>query len=406
MVESAIQAGAKPVYGVLAEFDDVDSIAKAAREVRDAGYERFDVYSPFPIHGIEREMGLRPTKLPWIVLVCGLSGTSLALFFQWWSNAVDYPFKISGKPLFGIPANIPVTFEFTVLLSAFAAFFGMLVLNKLPELHRPVFESQRFRRATDDRYFLAIEANDPLFDAKRTSELLQKLTRNPVELCHDSGQSGALPSWLRAGFVGVAALALLPLAATVWARAFDTTRPPIHIVRDMDSQQRFRAQVANPVFADGRAMRPDPLGTVAWGELGASGAAQAGKRGDTFVDAFPLPVTSNLLERGRERFAVYCTPCHGQSGYGDGLVALRASELQEQNWVQPSSLHDPLVRTRPVGQIYDTIVNGVRTMPAYGRQVSSDDAWAITAYVKALQRSQNASVDDVPLPERAKLGVQ
>lgn len=406
MAEGAIQAGAKPVHGVLAEFDDVDSIAKAARAVRDAGYERFDVYSPFPLHGIEREMGLRPTKLPWIVLVCGLSGTSLALLFQWWSNAVDYPFKISGKPLFGIPANIPVTFEFTVLLSAFAAFFGMLVLNKLPELHRPVFENERFRRATDDRYFLAIEARDPLFDAQRTTTLLQELTHHPVELCHDSGQSAALPSWLRAGLVGVAALALVPLAATAWARAFDTTRPPIHIVRDMDSQQRFRAQVANPVFADGRAMRPDPVGTVAWGELGASGAAMAGKRGDTFVDAFPLPVTPKLLERGRERFAVYCTPCHGQSGYGDGLVALRAAELQEQSWVQPSSLHDPLVRTRPVGQIYDTIVNGVRTMPAYGRQVSSDDAWAITAYVKALQRSQNASVDDVPLPERAKLGVQ
>lgn len=399
-------AGERPLHGLIAEFDDVDSVSAAARMVREEGYERFDVYSPFPIHGIEREMGLRPTKLPWLVLVCGLTGTSLALFFQWWTNAVDYPFKISGKPLFGIPANIPITFEFTVLLSAFAAFFGMLVLNRLPELHRPVFESTRFCRASDDRFFLAIEAADPQFDARRTRELLQKLSRHPIEACHDSGQSAALPGWLRAGLVGAAALALLPLAAVAWARAFDSTRPPIHVVRDMDSQQRFRAQVANPVFADGRAMRPDPAGSVAWGELQTDSTRATGKRGEAFVDALPLPPTPQLLARGRERFAIYCTPCHGQAGYGDGLVALRAAELQEQGWVQPSSLHDPLVRSRPLGQIFDAIVNGVRTMPAYGRQVSVDDAWAIAAYVRALQRSQNATIEDVPAAERAKLGVQ
>ncbi|MBI5433419.1 MAG: DUF3341 domain-containing protein [Planctomycetes bacterium] len=408
MVESvAIQnASERPLHGVLAEFDDVDSISAAAREVRDAGYTSFDVYSPFPIHGIERHMGLRPTKLPWIVLVCGLSGTSLALFFQWWTNAVDYPFTISGKPLFGIPANIPVTFEFTVLLSAFAAFFGMLILNRLPEHHRPVFESSRFRRATDDGFFLAIEADDPQFDATKTRALLQKLSRHPVELYHDSGQSAALPVWIRSALVAAGALALLPLAAVVWARASDTTRPPIHIVQDMDSQQRFRAQVANQVFADGRAMRPDSIGTVAWGELRTDATVASGKSGDAFLDTIPVPVTDAVIARGRERFAVYCTPCHGQSGYGDGLVALRAAELQEQTWVQPSSLHDPLVRTRTVGQIFDTIRNGVRTMPAYGRQMSAEDSWAITAYVRALQRSQNATINDVPAAERAKLGVQ
>lgn len=406
MAEPARTTGAGELHALLAEFDDVDSVTRAARTLRDAGYTRFEVYSPFPIHGIERAMGVAPTKLPWIVLGAGLTGLSLALYFQWWTNAYDYPFRISGKPLFGIPANIPVTFEFTVLLSAFGAFFGMLILNRLPEHHRPVFENPRFRRATDDGFFVAVETTDPRFDARSTRALLAGLCPRPIEECRDSGQSSALPAWLRAAFLSLAALALLPFAAVVWARSQDSGLPPLHVVPDMDSQARYRAQVSNPVFADGRAMRPDAAGTVAFGELRGATPELTGKQGDAFVAEIPVPVTAATLARGRERFAVYCTPCHGQAGYGDGLVALRAAELQEQNWVQPASLHDPLVRARPAGQLFDAVVNGVRTMPAYGRQIPVQDAWAIVAYVRALQRSQNARLEDVPAAERAKLGAR
>ncbi len=403
---SAAGENERVLHGLLAEFDDVDSVTLAARTFRDAGYKKFEVYSPFPIHGIERAMGLGATHLPWIALIAGVSGTTLALFFQWWTNAFDYPFKISGKPLFGIPANIPITFEFTVLLASFGAFFGMLILNRLPEHHRPVFESARFRRATDDGFFLAVEVDDPKFDLQQTRALLAKLSRYPIELCHDSGQSSALPAWVRTGGVALGAFALLPLAAIIWARSRDSSTPPIHIVQDMDSQTRHRAQVSNPVFADGRAMRPDVAGAVAFDELSPDVARQTGRRGENFVDTIPLPLTPALLARGRERFGIYCTPCHGGAGYGDGLVALRAAELQEQTWVPPASLHDALVRSRSVGQLFDTVHNGARTMPAYGRQIPIDDIWAIVAYVRALQRSQNATIDDVPVAERAKLGAQ
>ena len=127
-------------------------------------------------------MGLRATHLPWIVLVCGLSGTGLALLLQYWTNAVDYPFKISGKPLFGIPANIPITFEVTVLLSAFAAFFGMFILNKLPQHHHALFEHPRFKRATDDRFFISIEAADPVYDRRKTRELVDSFHGHVEEL--------------------------------------------------------------------------------------------------------------------------------------------------------------------------------------------------------------------------------
>jgi mono/diheme cytochrome c family protein len=396
----------RPLHALVAEFDDAAAVARAARAVRDAGYRRFDVFSPYPIHGIERDMGLRPTHLPWIVLGLGLTGTACALLLQWWTNGVDYPFRISGKPLFGLPAAIPITFELSVLLAAFAAFFGMLGLNRLPLHHHPLFEHPRFRRATDDGFFLAVEAGDAQFDARRTRELLQGLTRHPVEACHETAGDSRLPGWLRAGLLGLAALALVPLAGVVAARSLDSAEPPLHLVKDMDSQPRYRAQVANPVFADGRAMRPDVEGTVAFGELGADGVLATGRRGEQFSAEIPLPVTADLMRRGAERFGIFCAPCHGAAGYGDGLVAQRAKDLQEPTWVPPASLHDKVVRERAVGQIFDTIRNGVRTMPAYGRQMPVEDSWAIVAYVRALQRSQNATVEDVPASERAALGVR
>lgn len=393
----------RPLHALVAEFDDVASVKRAAAAVRDAGYSRFDVYSPFPIHGIERAMGVRSTHLPWIVLACGLSGTGLALLLQWWTNAVDYPFAISGKPLFGIASSIPITFEVTVLLSAFAAFFGMFVLNRLPEHHHPLFDLARFRRATDDGFFLAIEAGDARFDAVRTRALLESLTSHPVEACLASAESAALPAWLKTALAGVALLALVPLALFAGRRGATTDQLPVHLVDDMDFQPKYRAQSANAFFADGRAMRPDAAGTVARGEFASDAVFETGKRGDTFADELPLPVTPELMARGRERFAIFCTPCHGAAGYGDGLVALRAKDLQEANWVPPASLHDPLVRARSVGQLFDTVRNGVRTMPAYARQMPREDSWAIVAFVRALQRSQHASLADVPAAERAAL---
>ncbi|MBK7644971.1 MAG: DUF3341 domain-containing protein [Planctomycetes bacterium] len=394
------------LQSLVAEFDDVDSVSAAARAVRDAGFQHFDVYSPFPIHGIERSMGLRATRLPWIVLGMGLTGTTLALFFQWWANAHDYPFKISAKPLFGIPANIPITFEFTVLLAAFGAFFGMLVLNRLPEHHNELFDNPRFRRATDDGFFLAVEARDARFDTRRTRELLQSFSKHPVVECHASTESRAFPIWVRAALAGAGALALLPFAGIVNARFRDATSPAFHLIKDMDSQPRYRAQAANPYFADGRAQRPDVAGAVAFDHFLTDPKTLTGRDGENFCGTIPLPVSDQTMLRGQQRFAVYCTPCHGQAGYGDGLVAQRAANLQEPNWVPPASLHDPVVRARAVGQIFDTIRNGVRTMPAYGRQIGIEDSWAIVAYVRALQRSQNATVEDVPPAERASLGTR
>jgi hypothetical protein len=183
--ETVAQEAPPQLTGLIAEFTTVDEVLGAARRVRTAGYKIWDVHSPFPIHGIDAVIGIRPTILPWIVLCGGLSGLGGALLLQWWTNAFDYPFLISGKPLFSLPANIPVIFEGTVLCSAISAVVGMFALNRLPLHYNPLFKSVRFRRVTDDRFFIYIDASDGKFDEKGTSDFLTSLGAAAVERIED-----------------------------------------------------------------------------------------------------------------------------------------------------------------------------------------------------------------------------
>ena len=194
------------------------------------------------------------------------------------------------------------------------------------------------------------------------------------------------------------------MALMVRARSVKTSKTRIHLIPDMDSQPKYRAQAANALFKDGRAMRPPVEGSVARGELWDRDDLYRGKNEDGWVTTIPVPVTMSLLERGQNRFEIFCAPCHGLVGYGDGMVAKRADELQEGTWTPPSSFHTDLVRQRPVGQLYNTITHGTRNMPAHGPQVEPEDRWAIVAYVRALQRSQHATIDDVPETARLQMG--
>jgi hypothetical protein len=159
--------GGGRVWGLLAEYESVGALIAAATEVRRAGFTRFDAHAPVPVHGIDEAMEISMSKLPWVVAGGGLTGATAALLMQWWMNAHDYPFRISGKPLFGLPAAIPITFELTVLLGAIGAIVGLIAVTGLPRLHHPLFSSARFRRATSDRFFISIEAADPRFERAR-----------------------------------------------------------------------------------------------------------------------------------------------------------------------------------------------------------------------------------------------
>lgn len=208
------------------------------------------------------------------------------------------------------------------------------------------------------------------------------------------------PRALIYGGLALVLVSFIPIAIIANARASKTTKPRVALIQHMTAQEKFKPQTPNPMFADGRAMRPPVAGTVPFGPM-RSMVVETGRENGQFVHTIPVPVTEAMVRRGRERYGIYCSPCHGLAGYGDGLVARRAEQLQEGTWTPPTSLHTDQVRNRQNGHIFNTITNGIRNMTAYGSQIEPEDRWAIVAYVRALQRSQKASPEDIPADRRA-----
>lgn len=416
------------LVALLAEFNEPQDLVAAARKVREAGYRHFDAHSPFPVHGIDDAIGIRATKLPWLVMACGVAGCLTGLGLQWWANASDplgfqfmmdwfshwfqsflgYQFLISGKPAFSLPANIPVIFELTILFSAIGTVIAMLVFNNLPLWSNPVFQSRRIARATNDKFFLVIDARDPKFNAAETERMLSSLRHVAgVERIVDQDNTPANPpkAFVRFGMTA-ALLALIPLLVVAMARGAKSHKPRYHIIQDMDNQERFKAQQAQAMFADGRSMRPVVEGTIARGGqfLHEDSHYFTGLVNGQYATTFPqvngttgrpLVINEAFLEHGRQRFNIICATCHGRDGTGQGPVNRRALEIGG-GWVQASNFHDAEPRSRAHGFIFNAITNGVRTMPAYGDRIPEYDRWAIVAYVRALQYSTQAPESDVP----------
>ncbi len=200
---------------------------------------------------------------------------------------------------------------------------------------------------------------------------------------------------------------LLALALVVGlggCRGMTSEAPPIHPNLNMDYVQRFEAQEPNPFFADGAAMRTPVAGTVARGQLKTAENApfEFGRTADgAYVEEIPIEVTPALLERGQERYNIYCTVCHGYAGDGRGIVAVGNGGLG-YGFAVPS-YHTDALRERSDGYIYDVIQNGINTMPSYGHEMPPADRWAVVAYVRALQRSQAGAAADLPEAERQRL---
>jgi mono/diheme cytochrome c family protein len=433
--------------------------------VRDAGYKKTDAFTPFPVHGIDKALGIKPTHLPWIVLACGLAGTATALLMQIWMNAIDYPYIISGKPFISLPAFMPVAFELTVLFASFGAFFGMWALNGLPRFSNPMFTDPRFDRATDDRFFLFIDSKDPHFDANSVQQLFGETGGQHIQTVLDDDSSSKIPKPVYAVWGLIVAISVIPLLIVMKMRVTNSSSPRFHVFYDMDFSPARDAQQGSTLFADGRAMRPDVPGTVARGEVGQDmdfmtgidmealaiadapraerlvnahmnplapqdaageseekqededkseepdGGVQGGAGGEAepsvmdttpWLKENPLAINRQLLERGQQYFGIYCSVCHGLNGGGNGLVNRRARKILAQSWIPPSSLHQDILYSDkyPDGKLFNTISNGIRKMPGYASQIKARDRWAIVAYVRALQMSQNATIDLVPQEER------
>jgi hypothetical protein len=174
-----------PIHGVMAEFVTAQDLLAAVRRARAEGYRSMEAYTPYPVEGLAAELGERRSKIPFIVLVAGLVGAGTGYLMQYWSIGIDYPLDVGGRPYNSWPVYIPITFEVMVLVAAFAALFGMLFLSGLPKLYRPVFNVPRFVLASQDRFFLCVEATDARFDREGTARFLAGLNAaDVVEVPH------------------------------------------------------------------------------------------------------------------------------------------------------------------------------------------------------------------------------
>jgi hypothetical protein len=178
-------ANAKKLWGLLARYETPPEVYHACEKVRDAGYSKWDACTPFPMHGLDKAMGVKPSVLPWIVLVVGIGGSTLMLYFVMWASGNAYPSIVSGKPLNSLPAFVPIWYEVTVLSSCVTAFLANWILSGLPRPHHPAFASKAFERVTDDKFFIMVEAGDPKFDRVQTKALLQGSGASLVEELED-----------------------------------------------------------------------------------------------------------------------------------------------------------------------------------------------------------------------------
>ena len=213
-----------------------------------------------------------------------------------------------------------------------------------------------------------------------------------------------VPGWIISAIILVNLALLVPPMLIAKAQFATSRSTRIHVFYDMDQQQKFKEQAANPLFADGRSMRLPVAGTVARGELNADEHYYWGTKDGEWAKDFPpqIVVNSALLERGENRFAVYCTPCHGFSGRGDGMVPRRSAASDYGAWVV-SDLSSEKGLAHPIGEIFNITGYGINTMPGYRAQVPPQDRWAIVAHVKALQFSQSVDIAEIPEPERKRL---
>jgi hypothetical protein len=174
-MQAGVRQTTSSIYGLMAEFDSPGDLLVAAQRAYEEGYRQMDAYTPFPIEGLAEAIGFHRTWVPLIVLIGGIIGCLGGYYLQYWIAEINYPINVGGRPFNSWPAFIPVTFELTVLIAAFAALLGMLALNKLPMPYHPVFNVPEFELASRNRFFLCIEATDRQFDRTATKQFLESL---------------------------------------------------------------------------------------------------------------------------------------------------------------------------------------------------------------------------------------
>lgn len=375
----------KHLFAVTALFDTPDEIIHAAHEAADAGYSRYDVNTPYPVHGMDRAMGLKQSRLGVFALVFGLLGAVSAVSFMTWVTLIDYPLVIGGKPFWSWPAFVPIAFELTVLLASVLSVVTMIVLYfKFPNNSHPLHDTPYMKKVSSDKFGLCIQADDPTFNQKAVEEFLRKMGGKEIASVYfdleelDHGQKLFDPK-----FIGVLALT----AILVSGGTYFTFNKLMYLepFSWMSTQAKLKAQRPSGLFKDGIGMRRPVEGTVARGFLPYAFKGKPDEAAKTLVN--PLLPTKDVIDRGKTGFLTYCSPCHGNFARGDSRLA--------GQFPNPPTLHSDKVRSWPDGSIYHVITEGQNVMPSYASQISRNDRWAIIHYLRVLQRAHNAKESDL-----------
>ncbi len=371
----------KKLFGVTALFNTPDEIIKAAKGVRESGYVKYDVFTPYPIHGMDDAMKLKPSKLGYLTLGFGLTGTFIALFSMWFTMAMDYPMIIGGKPFFALPAFIPVTFELTVLLATLATVIGMLTFFfYFPNNSHPLHDTTFMKAVSHDRYGVCIESIDPKFDITKAKTALSGLGGYDIQEIYYPEKSDIRlfdPKFI---------VFLIVVAAVTSGAIYFALNKLVYMqpFTWMQHQQKLSAQAETKFFADKFSMRPKVEGTVARGYIPYEFKGLAAPTTEIVNPTFP---SEKNLALGKKKFLTFCSPCHGN--YGDGDSRLRGQ------FPNPPSLHSAKVRGWNDGNLYHVIVNGQNVMPSYESQILPEERWAIVNYIRVLQKAKNATLEDI-----------
>ena len=374
------------LYSISAIYDDPDKIIHATDEVAKAGYKKFDVHTPYPVHGLDSAMRLKHSMLGYFALVFGLTGTVIALGLIIFTMLIEYPMVIGGKAAFSLPAYIPVTFELTVLLAAVGTAVSMIVVFfKFPNNSHPLHDTDYMAKVSSDRYGITIEAKDANFDEKKTAEFLKELGAEEVQQIHyDEDEISFKHKILEPKFVvGLAIIALITSGSTYFGLNKLMFMTPFNWMME---QSKISAQDETDFFADGFSMREPVEGTVSRGEMPYPYIGEPEQAGRFLVN--PLSYTPENIKNGEEKYDTFCSPCHGYHGEGE-------SRMRGQFPIPPSLHSSKLLDEWSDGRIYHVITEGQNTMPGYKRQLNEKERWQVVAYVRTLQRALNAKEEDL-----------
>ncbi|GAB5466318.1 MAG: hypothetical protein Kapaf2KO_17540 [Candidatus Kapaibacteriales bacterium] len=373
------------LHAIVATFKTPDQIMKAAETVSDAGYKNYDVHTPYPVHGMDDAMKLRPSKIGYFTIAVGFTFMSLFLFFIYWINTIDYPQVIGGKPFFFLPAYVPVLFEITILTGAVLSVAMMIVvLFKFPNNAHPLHDTNYMKQISSDTFGIAIEARDEKYNETEIVKMFESLGAATIEKIYlDPEEVNYRPPLFDKKFVGGLAVLAIFTSFSVYMHMNKLLYlPPFDWMME---QPRYDAQEPSDFFANGAAMVDPVSGTVPRGYMPYK---YKGDPAGSSALTNPFIADSANLAQGKIKYDIYCSMCHGYNA--DGQMRLTDAYIGN-----PPSLHSNKVKEWSDGEIYHVITDGQNIMQSYAGQIDPEDRWAIVNYIRALQRAFDAKESDL-----------